>query len=98
MAKTNADQFRSNMKEWLEAARKEPVKITRKTGESFVLINSESYEKILLDLARLEGLTASLSAVAQGLATPATDESLRDTFSKAKRKALADRKRRKAVG
>ena len=54
MDRTNADQFRSNMKEWMEIARSEPVKITRKSGESFVLINSEVFEKMQLDLARLE--------------------------------------------
>lgn len=97
MDKTNADQFRSNMKEWMETARKEPVKITRKSGEAFVLLNAEIFEKMQLDMARLEGLTASLTAVAQGHAIP-TDKSIADIFSKAKSKALANRKNKKAVG
>lgn len=96
MDKTNADQFRSNMKEWMEAARKEPVKITRKSGEAFVLLNADVFEKMQLDLARLEGLTASLTAVAQGHSTPATNKSIADVFSQSKKKALANRK--KAVG
>lgn len=98
MDKTNAEQFRSNMKEWMETARTEPVKITRKTGESFVLINAEIYEKMQLHLARLEGLTASLISVAQGHATPATEKSTAEVFAKAKARALANRKSKKAVG
>ena len=44
MDRTSADQFRSNMKEWMEAARSEPVKITRKSGEAFVLLNADIFE------------------------------------------------------
>lgn len=98
MDKTNADQFRSNMKAWMETARKEPVKITRKSGEAFVLINAEIYEKMMLHLARLEGLTASLVTVAQGQTVPATDDLFEDVFAQAKKKALANRKNKKAVG
>ena len=98
MDRTSADQFRSNMKEWMEAARNEPVKITRKSGESFVLLNADIFEKMQLDLARLEGLTTSLMDVAQGRVTPATDKSTADVFARAKQRALAAKKTKKAVG
>lgn len=97
MNKTNADQFRSNMKEWMETARKEPVKITRRSGESFVLINAEIYEKMQLRLARLEGLTASLTDKVQGRTKLFTDELIDDVFAQAKKQAHANRKK-KAVG
>ena len=98
MDRTNAEQFRSNMKEWMEAAHSEPVKITRKSGESFVLLNADIFEKMQLDLARLEGLTASLIDVAKGRVSAATEKSTTDLFSRAKQKALAGKKTKKAVG
>ena len=97
MDKTNAEQFRSNMKEWMEAARTEPVKITRKSGESLVLINADVYEEMQLRLARLEGLTTSLTDVVQGRVTSVTDESIAEVFAQAKKQAIANRKK-KAVG
>ena len=98
MDRTNADQFRSNMKEWMEAARKEPVKITRKSGEAFVLVNADIFEKMQLDLARLEGLTSSLVDVAQGRIAPATEKSTAEVFERAKKRAHAAKKAKKAVG
>ena len=98
MDRTSADQFRSNMKEWMEAARNEPVKITRKSGEAFVLLNADIFEKMQLDLARLEGLSTSLMDVVQGRVTPATEKSTADVFARAKQRALAAKKTKKAVG
>lgn len=98
MDRTNADQFRSNLKEWMEAARKEPIKITRKSGEAFVLVNADTFEKMQLDLARLQGLTTSLVDVTQGRASPATEKSTAEVFERAKKRALSARKGKKAVG
>ncbi len=98
MDRTNANDFRSNLKEWMEAARSEPVKITRKSGEAFVLLNADIFEKMQLDLARLQGLSKSLVDVAQGRVSRATDKSTKDIFARAKSKALASKKSKKAVG
>lgn len=98
MNRTNADQFRSNMKEWMESARNEPIKITRKSGESFVLVNAEIFEKMQFDLARLEGLTASLIDVTQGRVSPASAKATADVFERAKKRALSTKKNRKSVG
>jgi len=92
MDRTNANDFRSNLKEWMEAARSEPVKITRKSGEAFVLLNADVFEKMQLDLARLQGLTASLVDVAQGRVKPASLESTDSLFERAKGKAVAMKK------
>lgn len=98
MDRTNADQFRANMKEWMEAARNEPVKITRKSGESFVLLNADLFEKMQVDLARLEGLTASLIDAANGRLTPASERSTAEVFERAKKRALSHRKTKKVGG
>lgn len=98
MDRTNADQFRANMKQWLEAARNEPVKITRKSGEAFVLLNADLFEKMQIDLARLEGLTASLIDAANGRLTPASDRSTAEVFERAKKRALNHKKTKKVGG
>lgn len=98
MDRTNADDFRSNLKEWMEAARSEPVKITRKSGEAFVLLNADVFEKMQLDLAQLKGLTAGLLDATQGRVRPASAQSSKDSLARAKSRALAAKKSKKAVG
>ena len=98
MDRTNANDFRSNLKEWMETARSEPVKITRKSGEAFVLLNADIFEKMQLDLARLQGLTASLMDVTQRRVNDATELSTKSVFSRAKDRALKTKKSKKAVG
>ncbi len=100
MDRTNANDFRANLKEWMEAARNEPVKITRKSGEAFVLLNADSFERMQLDLARLQGLTASLVDVAQGRTKPVSEKSTEALFERAKEKALGMKKpkAKKAIG
>lgn len=98
MPRTNTDQFRTHLKEWMETARTEPVKITRKSGEAFVLVNADDFEKMQMELVRLQGLTASLIDVAQGRVTPATEKSTAEVFERARKRATASRKNKKAVG
>ncbi len=97
MDKTNAQEFRSNLKEWMDIAESEPIKITRKSGESFVLVNSEQFEKMQLELARFEGLTKSLIDSAQGRAKIASETSTSIAFANAKARAISAGKK-KAVG
>lgn len=94
MEKTNANDFRSNLKEWMEAARKEPVKITRKTGEAFVLLNAEDFEKIQIELATLRGISRGLNDALNGNIQRTSKKSIRDTINRAKEKV---KKRKKAV-
>lgn len=98
MDRTNANDFRSNLKEWMEAARVEPVKITRKSGEAFVLLNADVFEKMQLDLARLQGLTVGLVDIAQGRVSRVTDQSTKDSLNRAKTRALNAKRTKKAVG
>ncbi len=98
MDRTNADQFRANLKEWMDAAKTEPVKVTRKSGESLVLINAELFEKMQVDLARLEGLTVSLIDAANGRLTTATESSTAKVFERAKKRALSHKKTNKVGG
>jgi hypothetical protein len=51
-----------------------------------------------LELTRLQGVNRGLLDVAQGRVTPSTDESMKDTFARAKARALGQKKSKKAVG
>ena len=98
MDRTNANDFRTNLKEWMEAARSEPIKITRKSGEAFVLVNADAFEKMQLELARLQGVTRGLMDVVQGRVSPSTDESTKELFARVKARALSRKKSKKAAG
>ena len=98
MERTNANEFRSNLKEWMEAARKEPIRITRKSGESFVLLDANTFEKMQLDLAKLQGITGGLMDVVQGRLQQSTVDSTTKILNKSKARALAGKTIKKAVG
>lgn len=98
MDRTNANDFRSNLKEWMEAASAAPIKITRKSGEAFVLLSADVFEKMQLDLARLEGLNESLVATAQGRMARSTSDTTTDTLARAKARALSTKRTKKAAG
>lgn len=97
MDRTNSNDFRANLKEWLEAARTEPVKITRKSGESFVLLNADEFEKMQIELASLRGVARGLSDVVHGRVRAATPESVGAAVDRAKARVLGKRSK-KAVG
>ncbi len=96
MERTSADDFRSNLKEWMESARSEPIKITRKTGEAFVLINAEEFERIQIELASLRGVAQGLSDVISGKVKKSQSKSTDSAIQKAKDRVLS-KKNKKAV-
>ena len=97
MERTNANDFRSNLKEWLEIARTEPVKITRKSGEAFVLVNADEFEKSQIELANLRGVAKGLNDVVQGRTRKATSESTDSAIDRAKERVFG-KKLKKAAG
>ena len=97
MDRINANDFRANLKEWMEAARSEPVKITRKSGEAFVLVNADEFEKIQLELASLRGIALGLSDVVHGNVQDSTPESIKSAMDKARERVLG-KQNKKAVG
>ena len=76
----------------MEAARTEPVRITRKSGEAFVLLNADVFEKMQMDLARLQGLTAGLIESVEGRMILATKQSTSDALNRAKTRVLSSKK------
>lgn len=97
MGKTNANDFRANLKEWMEIARTEPVKITRKSGEAFILLNADEFEKSQVELANLRGIAQGLNDALHGRTRKATSESTNNVIERAKERVLG-KKLKKAVG
>ena len=96
MDRTNSNDFRANLKEWMEAARTEPVKITRKSGEAFVLLNSDEFDKMQVELASLRGVAKGLTDVIQGRTRKATSSSTESAIERAKDRVLAKRLKKAA--
>lgn len=97
MERTTALDFREQMKSWMDLASAEPVKITRKNGQAFILVDADKYHEMELELANLRGLTKGLLDVAAGNTQPLTEGIVTQTLESGKNKALA-RKTKKAVG
>ena len=97
MDRTNSNDFRANLKEWMEAARAEPIKITRKSGEAFVLLNADEFEKMQVELASLRGVAQGLNDVVQGRTRKATSASTATAIERAKDRVFGKRTK-KAVG
>jgi PHD/YefM family antitoxin component YafN of YafNO toxin-antitoxin module len=98
MKQTNAEDFRSKLKAWMEKARKQPVKITRKTGEAFILIEADQFLEMSTELIALRGQYQGLLDAFHGRTTPITDESLSDLFARVKTRVQAINKTKKAIG
>lgn len=97
MNRINANDFRANLKEWMDTASEGPVKITRKSGEAFVLLNADEFEKIQLELASLRGIALGLSDVVHGNVHDSTPESAKSAINKARERVLG-KQEKKAVG
>jgi len=81
----------------MEAARAQPIKITRKSGEAFVLMNAEEFESLQMELAGLRGVASGLSDLAQGRIRKAPPETTQSAIAKAKARVKGKRSK-KAVG
>lgn len=97
MGRTNANDFRSNLKEWMEAARIEPIKITRKSGEAFILLNADEFEKMQIELANLRGVAQGLTDVIQGRTRISTANSTETAINRAKERVFGKQSKR-AIG
>ncbi|MBF0313370.1 MAG: type II toxin-antitoxin system Phd/YefM family antitoxin [Oligoflexia bacterium] len=66
MQNTNPKQFRAELKDYLELAEKEPIRIQRRSGESYILLKEQDYqglqEEIISLQRRLLGMSQAISS------------------------------------
>lgn len=66
MENTNPKKLRAEMKDYLELAKTEPIRIQRRTGESYILLNEEEYSKMQLEIISLQRRLLSMSNILDG--------------------------------
>lgn len=54
MQSANAKKFRSELKDYMEAAVSEPVRINRRDGQSFVLMSEQIYDDFRNEIQSLQ--------------------------------------------
>ncbi len=63
---TNPKKLRAEMKDYLELASTEPIRIQRRSGESYILINEEEYSKMQIEIMSLQRRLLSMSNILDG--------------------------------
>lgn len=66
MESTNPKKLRAEMKDYLELAKNEPIRIHRRSGESYVLMNEDTYSKMQIEIMSLQRRLLSMSNILDG--------------------------------
>jgi PHD/YefM family antitoxin component YafN of YafNO toxin-antitoxin module len=66
MQNTNPKQLRAEMKDYLELAAKEPIRIQRRSGESFILLKEDAYLELQTEVLSLQRRLLGMSQVVEG--------------------------------
>lgn len=85
MQTANAKKFRAELKDYMEAAIAEPVRINRRDGQSFVLMSEDVYEQLRNEIQSLQRRLLAMNEVIQDKTTPLNrGEDRLDRFKKKK--------------
>ena len=66
MESTNPKQFRAELKDYLDLASKEPIRIQRRSGENYILLKEESYQELQNEVISLQRRLLGMSQVVSG--------------------------------
>jgi prevent-host-death family protein len=66
MQSTNPKALRAELKDYLDLAEKEPIRIQRRSGESFILISEEKFEALQREVASLQRRLLGVSDAVSG--------------------------------
>lgn len=66
MQSTNPKQLRAELKDYLDLAAKEPIRIQRRAGDSFILLKEDSFEKMQQEILSLQRRLLGMSEVVSG--------------------------------
>ena len=72
MRSANAKKFRSELKDYMDAAVAEPVRINRRDGESFILMSEKIYEDFRNEIQSLQRRLLGMSEIIDGKTKPLT--------------------------
>lgn len=63
MQSTNPKQLRAELKDYLDLAAKEPIRIQRRAGDSYILIKEGSYQEMQEEILSLQRRLLGMSDV-----------------------------------
>lgn len=69
MQSANAKKFRAELKDYMDAAVSEPVRINRRDGQSFVLMSEQIYEDFRNEIQSLQRRLLSMNEIIDGKTT-----------------------------
>lgn len=68
MQNTNPKKLRAELKDYLDLAMDEPIRIQKRSGESFILLDESSYAKMQNEIVSLQRRLLSLTEAFEGKA------------------------------
>lgn len=66
MDTTNPKKLRAELKDYLDLAAKEPIRIHRRTGETFILLSEDRYAEIQNEIVSLQRRLLGMSQAVEG--------------------------------
>lgn len=66
MNSTNPKKLRAELKDYLDLATNEPIKIQRRSGENYILMNEEHYSKMQKEIMNLQRRLLSMANIIDG--------------------------------
>lgn len=69
MQSANAKKFRAELKDYMEAALNEPVRINRRDGESFILMSEQIYDDFRNEIQSLQSRLIAMNEMVDGKTT-----------------------------
>jgi PHD/YefM family antitoxin component YafN of YafNO toxin-antitoxin module len=67
MESTNPKKLKNKLKDYFKIARKEAIKIKRKSGDKFILISEEKFNELKSELAALQKRLLGVKEIAQAI-------------------------------
>jgi PHD/YefM family antitoxin component YafN of YafNO toxin-antitoxin module len=66
MQNTNPRQLRAELKDYLDLAKKEPIRIQRRSGDSYILLKEDKYRELQNEVVSLQRRLLGMSQILAG--------------------------------
>jgi PHD/YefM family antitoxin component YafN of YafNO toxin-antitoxin module len=66
MESTSPKKFRAELKDYLDLAESEPIRIQRRSGENFILMNENKYAELQNEISSLQRRLLAMNDIANG--------------------------------
>lgn len=66
MENTNPKKFRAELKDYLDHATNEPIRIQRRSGENYILLNEITYTELVNEISSLQRRLLAMNDLVSG--------------------------------